>query len=190
MSKREQILNTALALFVEQGIGATATAQIAKVAGVATGTLFHHFPSKAALVTSLYLGIKSRLAEAMASVPPGGPLQHQARQYWERGVEWALAHPEALQFLQIAGLQGGEDRARRHEAISELLPFVPALLARGQAEGILRPVPFDLALEHCHSQFMSTAAFFIGEPHKASQPQYRDAAFSLFWQSLAHQQNQ
>lgn len=185
-SKRDQILDTALTLFVQQGIAATATAQIAKSAGVATGTLFHHFPSKADLVEALYLGVKAQLAEAMTSEPPDCPLQHLARQYWERGLDWALAHPKALQFLQIAGMQGHEDRALRHQAITELLPFIPALLEQGQVEGLLRPLPADLVLEQCHSQFMSAAAFFIGEPEKASQPHYRDAAFSLFWQSMAY----
>ncbi|MBY6018858.1 TetR/AcrR family transcriptional regulator [Ferrimonas balearica] len=186
MSKREQILDTALTLFVEQGIAATATAQIAKVAGVATGTLFHHFPSKAELVAALYRGVKQQLADAMATAPPQGPLEHQAQQYWQRGLAWAQAQPRALQFLQLAGLQGMEDRALRHQTMSELLPFVPALLQRGQAEGVLRPIPADLALEQCHSQFMSAAAFFIAEPEKADDPSYQDAAFGLFWHSLAY----
>ncbi|MBY6188154.1 TetR/AcrR family transcriptional regulator [Marinobacter hydrocarbonoclasticus] len=186
MSKRDQILETALGLFVEQGIAATATAQIAKQAGVATGTLFHHFPSKADLVAALYLGVKAQLADAMAAEAAEGTLADQARQYWERGLDWALSHPGALQFLQLVGLQGHEDTQLRHQAISELLPFVPALLARGQAEGVLRPVPADLALEQCHSQFMSAAAFFIAQPEHARDSQYRESAFALFWHSLAY----
>lgn len=44
--KRQAILETALRLFVDQGFHGTSTASIAKQAGVATGTLFHHFPTK------------------------------------------------------------------------------------------------------------------------------------------------
>ncbi|MGL5975525.1 MAG: TetR/AcrR family transcriptional regulator, partial [Aeromonas sobria] len=44
--KRRQILDAALALCAEDGLQGAATARIAKAAGVANGTLFHHFPSK------------------------------------------------------------------------------------------------------------------------------------------------
>ncbi|MBW2185312.1 MAG: helix-turn-helix transcriptional regulator, partial [Deltaproteobacteria bacterium] len=42
IEKRKQILGSALELFAEQGFRGTSTAEIAKHAGVATGTLFHH----------------------------------------------------------------------------------------------------------------------------------------------------
>ena len=51
--KRDKILQAALELFAEQGFRGTSTAQIAKHAGVATGTLFHHFESKEALYLEL-----------------------------------------------------------------------------------------------------------------------------------------
>lgn len=60
--KRQAILNTALRLFVEQGFHSTSTASIAKHAGVATGTLFHHFSSKSALMDELFLSIKQEFA--------------------------------------------------------------------------------------------------------------------------------
>ena len=44
--KKQAILHSALQLFVNKGFNATSTASIAKAAGVATGTLFHHFPTK------------------------------------------------------------------------------------------------------------------------------------------------
>ena len=47
--KRRQILDAALTLCAEDGLQGAATARIAKAAGVAHGTLFHHVPSKEAL---------------------------------------------------------------------------------------------------------------------------------------------
>lgn len=60
--KRQAVLDTALHLFVEQGFHSTSTASIAKHAGVATGTLFHHFSSKSALMDELFLSIKQEFA--------------------------------------------------------------------------------------------------------------------------------
>ncbi|MEZ4579078.1 MAG: helix-turn-helix domain-containing protein [Desulfobacterales bacterium] len=55
MSKKKKYLKPALLLFVENGIDKTPTSKIASEAGVATGTLFHHFKNKEDLVNSLYL---------------------------------------------------------------------------------------------------------------------------------------
>jgi AcrR family transcriptional regulator len=52
-ARREQILKTALTLFAAQGFDATSTRQIAKVAGIAEGLIFHYFPTKASLLTAI-----------------------------------------------------------------------------------------------------------------------------------------
>ena len=46
MGRREAILKAAKELFAQRGFYATTTAELAKRAGVAEGTIFHHFTSK------------------------------------------------------------------------------------------------------------------------------------------------
>ncbi len=58
MSKREQIFEAAVQLFTEKGFEKTPTSAISKVAGVATGTLFHHFKTKEDLINALYFTMK------------------------------------------------------------------------------------------------------------------------------------
>jgi AcrR family transcriptional regulator len=50
---RETILRTARRLFAENGYDATPTRDIARAAGIATGTLFNYFPTKEAIVACL-----------------------------------------------------------------------------------------------------------------------------------------
>jgi len=57
MDKRDKILEVMLRLIKEQGIQATPMAQVAKEAGVAAGTIYHHFASKEQLVNELYLKV-------------------------------------------------------------------------------------------------------------------------------------
>jgi AcrR family transcriptional regulator len=52
-ARREQILETVLGLFAERGFDGTSTRQIAKVAGIAEGLIFHYFPTKASLLTAI-----------------------------------------------------------------------------------------------------------------------------------------
>jgi AcrR family transcriptional regulator len=50
---RQRILDTARRLFADRGYDATATRDIARAAGIASGTLFNYFPTKEAIVACL-----------------------------------------------------------------------------------------------------------------------------------------
>ena len=64
-SKRTLILDAALALFTINGFHGTTPAAIAREAKVATGTLFHHFATKEALIEALYLEVKKEFAQVL-----------------------------------------------------------------------------------------------------------------------------
>lgn len=51
--RKQQILDTALTLFVQQGYYGTKTSQISKQAGISEGLLFHYFPTKEKLLEEL-----------------------------------------------------------------------------------------------------------------------------------------
>jgi AcrR family transcriptional regulator len=53
LATRKRILEVAQHLFTSKGFDATTTRDIAKAAGIATGTMFNYFPSKEAVVGSL-----------------------------------------------------------------------------------------------------------------------------------------
>lgn len=51
--KQEQILETALTLFAQQGFASTSTSKIAKAAGVSEGLIFRHFQNKDGLLAAI-----------------------------------------------------------------------------------------------------------------------------------------
>jgi AcrR family transcriptional regulator len=55
-SRRDIILREAAALFAAQGVAATTVRQIADQAGVLSGSLYHHFPSKEVMVQDIVIG--------------------------------------------------------------------------------------------------------------------------------------
>ena len=69
---RRKILDVAQRLFAEKGYAATATRDIARAAGIASGTLFNYFPTKEAVLACL---AGDAMAEALADAPPN---QHNA----------------------------------------------------------------------------------------------------------------
>ncbi len=101
MSKREQILQTALRLFTEHGFRGTSTAEISKQAGVATGTLFHHFKSKEELIEELYLSAKAELAENLQAARSGvAEPDKTIKQFWFAYVEWTISHESQYRFFK------------------------------------------------------------------------------------------
>lgn len=183
--KRRQILDAALALCAEDGLQGAATARIAKAAGVANGTLFHHFPSKEALIQCLYQDVKQRLGAAIDEADPDLPLREQARHYWQRAMCWMQANPNELRF--VLGFFHSPLLARplRSQILGETLHFLPRLLALGQAGGELRPLPPALMLEVCQSQFLACAALFVDQPALREDPRWQEGAFTLFWSAIA-----
>jgi AcrR family transcriptional regulator len=69
-NRREQILATAAELFARKGVGATTVREIADAVGVLSGSLYHHFESKDAIVDEVlgrYLGtLRERYAQTLA----------------------------------------------------------------------------------------------------------------------------
>lgn len=70
---RQLLLDTALALFQEQGYDATRMEQIAESAGVGTSTLYRYFPSKELLATEP-LAVRGQMAEELRVRPEDEPL--------------------------------------------------------------------------------------------------------------------
>ena len=65
---RKRILAAARRLFAGDGYGPTTTRDIARAAGVASGTLFNYFPTKEAIVACL---ATDAMADALAQIGPG-----------------------------------------------------------------------------------------------------------------------
>ncbi|MFM4727322.1 TetR/AcrR family transcriptional regulator [Aeromonas caviae] len=183
--KRRQILDAALALCAEDGLQGAATARIAKAAGVANGTLFHHFPSKEVLIQSLYQDIKLRLGAAITEADAALPLQAQARHYWHQAMGWMQAHPRELRF--VLGFFHSPLLARplRSQILAETLHFLPSLLARGQASRELMSAPPALMLEVCQGQFLACASLFVDQPELGEDPHWQESAFTLFWSAIS-----
>ena len=66
-STRRKILDAAQELFRTTGFEATTTRDIARAAGIATGTLFNYFPTKEAIVTTLVMDSHARPTRHLAN---------------------------------------------------------------------------------------------------------------------------
>lgn len=183
--KKQAILDTALALFVRQGFHGTSTASIAKGAQVATGTLFHHFASKEALMESLFLGIKQEFADfLLADQQVSQDLRQAASTLWNRAIDWSLAQPLKQQFFQQYSMSPEIAPQIRDQAMHGILGFIGQLLRQGQTSGTFADYPVALMLENCHGQYLAATRFFLDNPEFGQDECYRQASFELFWRAM------
>jgi AcrR family transcriptional regulator len=83
--RRRDILNAALACFVEKGLVATTIEEIRLAAGASIGSLYHHFASKDDLAAALYV-------EGLRDYQEGSVAQLRAHTGAEDGVKAAVVH--------------------------------------------------------------------------------------------------
>mgnify|MGYP002621827467 CR=1 FL=1 len=104
MTTKEKIFSSALELFAEQGVDKTSTADIAKHAGVASGTVFVHFESKEQLIQELYLnlkeGIMSQLSQVLQNTSKNESVEQVCKTLFAHVIRYLLAEPKQFAFVQ------------------------------------------------------------------------------------------
>ena len=160
-SSREKILEVAESLFSAGGYSGVGMRQIALAVGLSKSALFHHFPTK----LELYAEVLDRVIERVewglrpegrngSGVDPVDELDH-----WIGSVIATLAEDTPAARLMMRALVDEEPFPSLELAAEErdLLPFeirlervidgFRALLERGVAEGVFRPVSIGDAIQ-------------------------------------------
>lgn len=185
MTKVESIQAAALQLFTERGFDATPTAQIAKTAGVATGTLFHHFKSKDDLIDKLYLVVKASMMERIRrGINEEASVRERLRQVWYNSVGWGLDFPEQYSFFrQYVGSRYISQASR--EAGQTYRGFLLELLKEGVDEGALKSADVELLYTGGSGQVMEVIALFASNEKMRTNKLQWESAWKMFWDALA-----
>ncbi len=141
MDKRADILQAALELFAERGFHGTAVPLIADKARVGAGTIYRYFKDKEDLVNELYRHWKTRLFEAITTDLPGDlPLRSLFHEVWVRWIQFSVAHPQALIFLDAHHHSPYLDANSEHMNQKMVGAFLE-MMENGCREQVLKAVP-------------------------------------------------
>lgn len=127
--KHRIILDAALRTFAAKGYHGTAVPEVAKAAGVATGTLYVYFDNKEALVNAVYRDAKQRLSAALFDDLPAYDVtdareaQRWFTDLWQRLGAFARAEPDAFRFLEMQDHVEYLDAKSRALELSVLAPL-------------------------------------------------------------------
>jgi len=147
----DELLDAALALFVEQGYAATSVAQIARAAGLSKGAVYLYFPSKQAILEGLVRRAVTPIAERAFADPAlfSGDIRIAMRSLLttvagDLGTPGHFAVPkivirEAVTAPEIAEMY-------RHAIFDRILPLATQVIQGGIDSGQLRPVDPEMTL--------------------------------------------
>lgn len=150
-ARPDEVLDAALALFLEKGFAAAKVEDVAKRAGLSKGSVYLYFPSKDALLEAIVQRALAPLADSTL-----GQLAHfegdprvaltmvisrliAAMRDPQRVAIPKLILREASQFPQVAEMY-------KRQVLDRAIPAVTALLQRGMDQGYLRKLDAELTV--------------------------------------------
>ncbi len=184
LTKKEAILKAALTLFTERGFHNTPTSLIAEKAGVATGTLFHHFKNKEELINVLYLDLKMALVGALrADLENSESIRDKIKNSWISGVKWGIMHPKEVHFIfQFANSPFITHLTR--EQAKGLHEFILDIYEQAMREGIIKPTYVEFVPDYFEGIFNLAISHFLKHPNKISEENL-EMAFDVCWNGIA-----
>lgn len=183
-ARRAALLDAALKLFVAGGVQGTSTAEIARQAGVAAGTLFLYFPTKQSLVDTLILEIGRAQAENIkAHLSPELPAREYFRQIWASSVGWFAAHPAEYACARQLREAGAVSPSVIEES-NRFFDFYYTAIQKGLAEGCLKPAPLELIGSFLYHGIAAVTELVTTLPDAAQSESYIQAGFEIFWDGI------
>lgn len=180
--KKLAIFESTLQLIREHGFHGTPMSQIARKAGVAAGTIYHHFDSKDSLICDLYDYLVEQMLDAL--------LQADAEQmdYQERFFNFFISHclfyiehPNALFFMeQFVNSPYNTGQARPG---NERAGTFRHLIQYGVDQGLLRDMDHRILGSLVHGAVVSTAKIHLCRRIALQEPQLQQIA-RMIWDGI------
>jgi AcrR family transcriptional regulator len=137
--KRDAILEAARTLFAKKGYDDTTIADIAKVAGVAVGTVYLYFRNKHEVYTAVALDVEATIADAFQDPAILDlPFEQILRAMLEAAFRVSREHMDLMALLQI-DMRSSEEITQHKHANDRVTKAIQVLLQRAIEQGQLAP---------------------------------------------------
>ena len=182
--RREALLRAALMLFVANGVQNTSTAEIAKQAGAAAGTLFIYFPTKQDLIDALILKIgKEETDYIKALLAPARSAKEAFQTIWEGTLRWFLENMDAYRYLQQVRDTGMVSSAAVVES-GKFFDYYYSAINKGLEQGAIKPYPINLIGDFLYHDIVAVMHIIRTQPDPEEQAKFIRMGFHIFWDGI------
>jgi len=182
-NKIDLIYKAALNLVVKIGYVELKMSDVAKEAGVATGTLYIYFSNKEDLINKLYLHLKKQnTQEIVSEYQPKNPFFINFKNVWYKYLEISSRDPHQMMFLEqyFRSPYLREETKQQTEAL--LAPIIE-LIVVGQEQGLVKEVSADILLSYLIGAVNEIVKVHFDKNQKITQATI-DACFEMSWHSI------
>jgi len=143
-TKIVDIQEAAMKLVIKTGFGGLKMAEVAKEAGIATGTLYIYFKDKEALINQAYIVTKQEIAKAILN-PENQEINFydSFRKMWFAYMRFCMESPEKMLFVEQFLHSGYLSDASVEAGHLCFTPFVQ-FVAAAQEQGFLRKIEVEV----------------------------------------------
>ncbi len=186
--RRTSILEAAQSVFARHGFSDTTVELIAQAAGVAKGTLYLYFPSKAAIYSAAVVeGLRELAQETARVLASGGDIQHVLRDFFITRLRYFEQHAD---FFRIYSVEVGnlgraaahirQEYTRLYDVQVESLEHALNAAARsGHIRAVDVRIVASAALDLSHALVVRHVRGANGQPESDV-----DAVLDLLWKGI------
>jgi AcrR family transcriptional regulator len=150
-SRREDIADAAIDLFLARGVAATRVEDILTAAGVSVGSFYHHFGDKLNLAAKVYLEYVQRFQDdLLVELDRHARTEDAVRALVVAYLRWAGADPRAMRYMHhcressVAEIAEGEEARLKQDFYGRLAGWLGERAATGELRAL--PPEHSLAL--------------------------------------------
>jgi AcrR family transcriptional regulator len=187
-STKALLLEAAAKVFLEHGFTAASMDLVRQEAGVSNGSLYHHYPTEAALADALY-AYTLRDFHSVLLPAVGGRASAQAgvkgliRAY----VQWVVDNPQRARLLHKLRRVGDmtDAASKRNEANAEAFGALSAWMQKKVEAGEMRAMPFPVWMALVFSPALSLTQQWVQQTPPSVPPKVRAALEHGAWMAVA-----
>jgi AcrR family transcriptional regulator len=145
-SRKDEILQAALACFTEYGVDATTIEMIRDRSGASIGSLYHHFGNKERIIGALYLAGTAEYAALLAEgFAHADSAEACVRLLVTSYVDWVVANPDWARFIlhSRGRVEASELGEELREANRVHYQRILDALAGYREDGLFKAMPAD-----------------------------------------------
>lgn len=145
-SRKDEILQAALACFTEVGVDATTIEMIRDRSGASIGSIYHHFGNKERIIAALYLAGTAQYAALLErGFAEVSSAEACVKLLVTSYIDWVVANPDWARFIlhSRGRVEASELGDELREANRQHQANIYQALAGYRDQGLFRPMPSD-----------------------------------------------
>lgn len=144
-------------LIAENGLHNTPMSRVIKRSGVSAGAIYNYFPSKEAIITQLYLDLKTEIIQAvLRDYDIHNSFKARFFQIWRNMFKYLISNAEKMSFVEQCSTSPLIPESAREAGKKTIAPLNGFIL-EGIQSGILKQIDLDLLFSLIYGSLLSAA---------------------------------